>query len=192
MSKSEILDRIKRNKPQPSTLPVVPDFATSPDNLDQLFAGALRASKGYCFSLDSIEDPEVWLKRQFPGTRNIASAVKDFPGNVAFEEINKPSDLRMIDVAITHAQLGVAENGTVWVDEKAAVVRILPFITQHLVVVLKKQDIVENMHLAYQQISLSDTGFGVFIGGPSKTADIEQSLVVGAQGARSHTVLLSG
>ena len=32
--------------------------------------------------------------------------------------------------------------------------------------------------------------FGTFISGPSKTADIEQALVIGAQAARGVTVVL--
>jgi L-lactate dehydrogenase complex protein LldG len=46
------------------------------------------------------------------------------------------------------------------------------------------------MHQAYEQISSADYGFGVFLAGPSKTADIEQSLVLGAHGARGLVVFL--
>jgi L-lactate dehydrogenase complex protein LldG len=54
------------------------------------------------------------------------------------------------------------------------------------------------MHEAYARLrdaadsaaGLSDYGYGTFISGPSKTADIAQVLVMGAQAARSATVLL--
>jgi L-lactate dehydrogenase complex protein LldG len=36
----------------------------------------------------------------------------------------------------------------------------------------------------------AEYGFGVFLAGPSKTADIEQSLVLGAHGARGLVVFL--
>ncbi|MNW08326.1 Lactate utilization protein C [compost metagenome] len=46
------------------------------------------------------------------------------------------------------------------------------------------------MHEAYQKIADSVYGFGTFIAGPSKTADIEQSLVLGAHGPKNMTVFI--
>lgn len=86
---------------------------------------------------------------------------------------------------------GVAENGAIWTPENRMKIRVLPFITLHLLVVLRRTAIVSNMHEAYVQIK-EVPGFGVFVAGPSKTADIEQSLVIGAHGAKRMTVILVG
>jgi L-lactate dehydrogenase complex protein LldG len=77
-----------------------------------------------------------------------------------------------------------------WLTDQDLGQRIAPFITQHLAIILQTDAIVPTMHQAYQLISEAEYGFGTFIAGPSKTADIEQSLVLGAHGARSLTVFL--
>ena len=132
---------------------------------------------------------EKYLKTTYPQAQTIASTTEAISGNLDLSTIEDPLQLAAVDLAIMTAQLGVAENGALWVSESAMAVRALPFITQHLVLILDGP-IVPTMHEAYQQIEIAATGFGCFIAGPSKTADIEQSLVIGAHGPRSLVVAL--
>jgi L-lactate dehydrogenase complex protein LldG len=94
------------------------------------------------------------------------------------------------DMVVLGCTLGVAENGAVWVDNEILKSRKIPFVAGHLVFVLRSDRIVADMHEAYTRIDLNTPGFGVFIAGPSKTADIEQSLVIGAHGPVRNTVVL--
>jgi L-lactate dehydrogenase complex protein LldG len=58
-------------------------------------------------------------------------------------------------------------------------------LSQHLIVLLDPEQIVPDMHEAYRRVRLNETAFGCFMMGPSATADVEATLVHGAQGARS-------
>ncbi|MEJ0055648.1 MAG: LUD domain-containing protein [Bacteroidota bacterium] len=107
--------------------------------------------------------------------------------NVKYEPAGS---LERIEVAIIEGDMGVAENGAIWVDGNSLGHRALPFICQHLVIVLSESKIVSTLHQAYSKINVRESGFGTFIAGPSKTADIEQSLVIGAHGARSMTAFV--
>lgn len=110
--------------------------------------------------------------------------------NVDFEAIEDPHDLETVDFALMSGYFGVAENAAVWVTDEGLKHRVLPFIVQHLGLVIPSSELVPHMHAAYERVNFSGTGFGVFIAGPSKTADIEQSLVIGAHGPRSLHVFL--
>jgi L-lactate dehydrogenase complex protein LldG len=109
------------------------------------------------------------------------------------EEVHAGSNahfLERVEKAYIRGAIGVAENGAVWLSEGDMVNRLLPFICQHLVIVLDRKELVADMHHAYRALSTTHYDYGVFVAGPSRTADIEQSLVTGAHGARSVLVCL--
>ncbi len=99
-------------------------------------------------------------------------------------------ELEHVDTVLMQGLVGVAENGAIWLNEPTMQNRLLPFICRHLVIILDPGNIVATMHEAYERISTDDTGFGVFVAGASRTADIEQSLVIGAHGPLSLEVFL--
>lgn len=136
-------------------------------------------------SLDQI------VRHAYPDAHIIASTLPKLtiatinPDNVADAQA-----LNGTDVGVVEGQIGVAENGCVWIPQ-AMKEKAVCFISEHLVIVLPKSGIVDNMHQAYDRIEIPQTGLGTFISGPSKTADIEQALVMGAQAARSVTVVIT-
>jgi L-lactate dehydrogenase complex protein LldG len=150
----------------------------------------VAAMGGQVANAADYPDLGALVSAYFPGETSVASTVPGFPGNISLQNMASPAALETVGLAVMPAPWGVAENGAVWVTEKECLFRVLPFIAQHLLVVLAKDRILFNMQEAYQRVQVDETGFGVFIAGPSKTADIEQALVIGAQAARSFTVVL--
>lgn len=190
MSKESILAAIRRNQPEDRPLPASPSFDRSGQDSLALFCQMVQTVGGKVLYAVEFESPAAVFTAHFPAEKKIASTCPEYPGNVDIASVVHPLDLETVDLAVVPARLGVAENGAVWVTEEDCVHRVLPFIAQHLLIVLSAEHIVPDMHHAYQRIRIDETGFGAFIAGPSKTADIEQALVIGAQGARSLTVLL--
>jgi L-lactate dehydrogenase complex protein LldG len=126
--------------------------------------------------------------------RQVVSLVPEvMPGTVELGQVADPHLLEGVDLAVVPAEFGVAENGAVWLTDRVLKERrAVLFVTQHLVLVVPAAELVHTMHDAYARLSLGAPGFGLFIAGPSKTADIEQALVIGAHGARSATIVLIG
>ena len=100
-----------------------------------------------------------------------------------------PAELDDVDVGVVRAVFGVAETGSVWLTEAELKVNALGFLSQHLVVLLDPARIVGNLHTPTASAPQFDVGYGVFMTGPSATADIEGVLIHGAQGIRSLTVV---
>lgn len=190
-TRDQLLLRVRQNQPEPVPLPDVPTFVDDADDLLARFRSALAFVGGQLVEQapgDSLAD---YLRQNFPGTQRIASSVP-LP-ELPLTSVNSETDkviLEQIDVAVLQGEFAVAENAAVWLPEANMLHRALPFIAQHLVLVVSRDALVPNMHIAYQQIDRQSLSYGVFIAGPSKTADIEQSLVIGAHGARSLTIIL--
>jgi L-lactate dehydrogenase complex protein LldG len=188
--RNAILNKIRQNRPQECVvLPENIRFDANFGNKIEKFTEVLRGIGGTVEEVNSLDISDYL---DFPEAYIVVNLIENLPlGNLKMSQTAEPHELALVDVAILRGQFGVAENGSIWLDEtNFGGHRALPFITQHLVIVLDKTMIVNNMHEAYARLDITKTGFGLFLAGPSKTADIEQSLVIGAHGARSLRVFL--
>ena len=193
MSRELILSKIRQNHPKERVeMPQNISFEANFTDKIEKFTEVLRGIGGTVLAFENFIDNRVYVNNEFSDAKTTINLVPEISfGNTDISTINDPHDLAPVDVAILRGQFGVAENGSIWLDESDfGGHRVLPFITQHLIIVLSKNKLVSNMHEAYAQLDITKTGFGLFLAGPSKTADIEQSLVIGAHGARSLVVLL--
>lgn len=155
------------------------------------FAAMSENVGSHVIELAAGEDVNGVIKRQYPDAKVFASSLPEItiadrnPDTVA-----EAQDLNGTDVGIVRGEIGVAENGCVWIPQTMKE-KAVCFISEYLVILLSRKNIVSNMHEAYERIQFTDYGYGSFISGPSKTADIAQALVMGAQAARGVTVILT-
>ena len=191
-SRVSILQAVKTNKPALIPLPEINlGFFDEAIDLVETFIKNVAFVGGRAKVINNVSEIDTEIKALYPNAKLIISTVKDSQlGTVTISEATNPHTLEAIDLAIIQGELAVAENGAVWIAENDVTLRVLPFITNDLVLVVSKETIHLHMHSAYEAISKRNRTFGVFLSGPSKTADIEQCLVIGAQGAVSLTVLI--
>ena len=172
---------------------------TYPDPLLQ-FMNMTKSVGGNAIEVEKGRDVNELIRELYPDAKEIASNLPEI--TIATrnpDDVGRARDLNGTDVGVVRGEFGVAENACVWIPQTMKEKAVM-FISENLVILLPKSQIVNNMHEAYKRLSAPsastdgsgfDTyGYGTFISGPSKTADIAQVLVMGAQAARSATVLL--
>ena len=194
MSKKEdILSKYRANIKERYDMPDLTDIKgiTYPDPLAQ-FISMTEMVGGKVVKVEPGKDINEIIKGLYPDAKEIASNLPEV--TIATrnpDTIGSPQALNGTDVGVIKGVFGVAENACVWVPQ-TMVEKAVCFISENLVILLKKSEIVNNMHEAYKRICFDEKydGYGTFISGPSKTADIAQVLVMGAQAARSATILL--
>jgi L-lactate dehydrogenase complex protein LldG len=193
-SRERILEAVKENQPDLRELPNLDLFYQNQNTNEENLANFIYTVELIGAKVYQVQDHQQiidQLKADFEleGKRVVSTVVEL---NSFADQYNGLDNHELADVELmvlpTH--FAVAENGACWVNDELYRERLLPFIPQHLAFILKKEHIVPTMHQAYERIADKKYGYGAFIAGPSKTADIEQSLVLGAHGPRSLRVFV--
>ncbi len=194
-SRDKILSDLRAERIPDVALPPTAGNWTVYDDPRQQFVQVLEAVGGRAVTAPDEGSLETALSgidvyRQAARIWSLLPGIPSAGGN--WSEVTDPHDLETLECCLVPGEFGVAENGAVWITHTIIPQRAALFVTQHLILVINADQLVHNMHEAYDRISFEQAQFGIFISGPSKTADIEQSLVIGAHGARSLTVVLLG
>lgn len=189
-SKEKILKRLAADgmavRPRP-TMDFVPQrFA----DREQTFVGRLEAAGGMAVRMEPGETLDELIGRLYPEARRIASALPEVTvATIDPDRVEDPRQLVDVDLGVVRGSFGVAENGAVWIAQEIRH-KALYFGATALMIVIPRDALVDTMHEAVVRPEVDDFGYGCFMSGPSKTADIEQALVFGAHGPMSVTVVL--
>ncbi len=192
-NKEDILKKYRANIQQRFDMPDLSDIKaiTYPDPLVQ-FKNMTQSVGGHVIEVEKGQDINTLIRELYPDAKEIASNLPEV--TIATrnpDTIESAQALNGTDVGVIKGMFGVAENACIWIPQQMKE-KAVCFISENLIILLPKSEIVNNMHEAYKRIQFDKTydGYGTFISGPSKTADIAQVLVMGAQAARSVTVFL--
>ncbi len=193
-SREKILAAVKESQPElrelPNLEPLYKSETTPAENLAD-FIITVETIGATVYRVSDYQQIIEQLKKDFDlNGKRVVSAIRELDEIAEEYSGTDNHELADVELMILPTHFAVAENGACWVNDELFKERLLPFIPQHLAFVVKKESVVPTMHQAYDVITDKKYGYGAFIAGPSKTADIEQSLVLGAHGPRSLTVFL--
>lgn len=191
MNKEDLLAKIRANIHTTYDMPSFDDMkgVQYADPLKQ-FVEMSKTVGGKVVELEKGQDINEVIKNCYPDAKVIASNLPEVTiANRNPDTVDEANDLNGTDVGVVRGVFGVAENGCIWIPQTMKE-KAMCFISEYLVIMLDRKQIVNNMHEAYQRVEFNSYGYGCFISGPSKTADIAQALVMGAQAARGVTVVL--
>jgi L-lactate dehydrogenase complex protein LldG len=195
-TRENVLSALRRNVREQYDMPDLSQLnpITYADPVAQFKEKTTTTAGARLIEMQPGDDLNAIVRQAYPDAKIVASNLPGVTAQLNPDTVGEAQELASADVGVIEGKIGVAENACIWIPQ-AMKERAICFASEQLVIVLHRQDIVNNMHEAYERISQSTAffqqyKFGTFISGPSKTADIESALVYGAQAARGVTVVL--
>ena len=189
--KEELLQKLRSNTREQYDMPADDIQGITYDDTVAQFIEMSQAVGAHVVEAATGDSLDDIRRKAYPDAKVVASSLPEVRiATLNPDTVADAQALNGTDVGVVRGQIGVAENGCVWIPQSMKQ-KAVCFICEYLVIVLPKSGIVNNMHEAYARIEMPATGLGSFISGPSKTADIEQALVMGAQAARGVTVVIT-
>jgi L-lactate dehydrogenase complex protein LldG len=189
-SREKILEAVLKNQPPTTRLPDISMFRGDTNEAVQRYMDIFKTIGGVAYLVENLEAGKALIREQYDLSKRLLTTIPELSDMAELlSPTAAPHTFQDVELAVIKAHFGVAENGAVWLTEDLMGQRIIPYICQHLAVVVEADSIVPTLHEAYERMG-RDYGFGGFIGGPSKTADIEQALVLGAHGPLTMTVYI--
>ena len=165
-------------------------FATS---LKSVGGALLAAQPSHAQAIQAVID----LGRA-PGRVVASAAVVPFLAGVTGWEAARPTatphEWEDVDLAIIRAECACAENAALLVTSSSLPERALAFLAQRILVLVPRDRLTGGFMAAQAELARRLAGgealhHATWMSGPSKTADIEQTLVIGAHGVCALAVM---
>ena len=153
MKKEELLNKLRRNVVRQFDMPSKPVDGIVYSDVTNQFVEMSKTVGAKVLEVKSSDDLNSVIREAYPNAKIFASSINGIEADLNPDTIASAADLNGTDVGIIQGELGVAENGCVWIPQTMKE-RAVCFISEELVILLDKDNIVSNMHEAYKRIQM--------------------------------------
>lgn len=146
MKKEDFLNKLRKNTHVQFDMPAVDVKGIQYEDTLKQFIEMTESVGGHVIEAKEGESLDELVKKAYPEAKVFASHLPEItiaqknPDTVA-----EANDLNGTDVGIVRGEVGVAENGCVWIPQTMKEKAVL-FISEYIVIFLEKEKIVNNMH----------------------------------------------
>ena len=195
-SRARILAALAPVSPLRLPLPMSPRPALDADATKAAFTDRARAAAAEVVALPRMEAIPAWVRQRLPETTpTVAPGLRDLDWRAFVADISFGRAQAATPCAVSLARCGIAEIGALVLASGADTPTTLNFLPDLEIVVLEARHIVPHLEDAWALLRPSAAfpprALNLIVG-PSRTADIEQTIQLGAHGPRSLVILLIG